>query len=242
MKSNFKALSIVTLALGAIAITSCNPEEKTVEVTDIEITSTPDPLVLNVGGTGKVEAAVVPSNATDKDITWSVAPEEGVVEVAADGTVTAVAPGYAVITATAAGDTSITETIDVTVNTVIEDAQIELIEGAEENTVDLKMLQVSFATGMPAMDITVPGVTLTATLAGYTLSGEGIVPTTVMGGNTVPVAMYTITGLTGGVSVENISFVLMCGPYPLNYSGSRSDDSEPYTGSLVVSPALPAAE
>lgn len=244
MKRNFKALFIATLAFGTTAMISCDPE-KTVKVTGIEISPTPDPLVLAVGGAaGKLDVAFTPSDATDKTIDWSVNPE-GVVDVAGDGTVTAIAPGTATITATTStpdllsspAGKYISADCDVTVNTVIEDAQIELVTG-EDDTADMKMLQVSFATGMPVMDITVPGVTLTATDNGHALSGEGIIPTTVMGGQTVPVGIYTITRFTGTVNGENLSFVLMCGTYPLKYSGSRSGNSGAYTGSLIVSPAV----
>ncbi len=234
MKLEFKALSVATLALGVLTLFSCGPE-KTVEVTAVEIISTPSPLVLAVGATGKVEAAVVPSDASDKSVEWSVDPE-GVVEVAADGTVTAIGPGHAVITATSAND--ITGDCAVVVNTVLEDTGVELTVGTDETSGDLKMLQVSFAKGMPVMDITVPGVALAETVDGYSITGDGIVPTTVMGGNTVPVATYTITELVGSASARDLTFVMMCGKFPLSFSGSRDEDSGAFTGQLIVSPAI----
>ena len=68
----------------------------------------PKSVELHIGGGDQVEklsetltATVTPSTATDKSVTWSVAPE-GVVTVE-NGVVTAVAPGSATVTATAGG-------------------------------------------------------------------------------------------------------------------------------------------
>lgn len=54
---------------------------------------------LNEGATLKLNAKVAPANAENKDVTWST-DNEAVATVAADGTVTAVAPGTAKITVT----------------------------------------------------------------------------------------------------------------------------------------------
>lgn len=240
MKRNLKTLLIAMSLFGATAMISCNDsDDEPVKVTGIEITSTPDPLTLTVGGaTGKVEASVVPSNASDKSIAWSVSPA-GVVEVAADGTVTAIAPGPAVITATAAGN--VIETCNVTVaaeavvtsaiytGTVsvapgtpdaftLEDVEVEFTLGQDETTADIEMLQVKFAIAMLIMlDMLMSGVTLTETNDGYAISGEGIIPT-VMGGR--PFEQYTINDLSGSVTPETLSIDMMCGTYPLSFEGT----------------------
>jgi hypothetical protein len=243
---NYLKTSIFAIfALCAVATTSCGDKDNTVAVTGIEVTSTPSPFVLAVGATGKVEAAVLPADATDKRYTWSVLPE-GVVEVAADGTVTAVGPGYAVITATATADGNMTDgvdnsatgTIDVTVNTILDGARIEFSLNEDETAADMKMLQVTFATAMHPMDITVPGATVVKTAEGYSISGEGIVPTTVMRGNTIPVAVYTITDFSGTLTTEKLSFEMMCGAFPLSYTGTREADNGAFRGTLTVAPQV----
>ena len=230
----FKILSI---AFAALLFISCDPEDNTVKVTGIEITSTPDPLTLTVGGaTGKVEARVLPADATDKTVTYSVDPE-GVVTVAADGTVTPVGPGTATITVASVADATINKTCVVTVNTLLKDVNVLMSFSEDKTKADLVMKRVTFATGMPVMDITVPGVTMTATTdGGYTLSGEGIVPTTVMGGQTVPVASYTITGLGGSYASGTLTFAMKCGRFPLSYTGTLATDGAGFFGDMTVSP------
>ncbi len=234
----------VIFALSAAAITACDPKDETVPVTSVEITSTPSPLTLTVGGTtGRVSARVLPADATDKTITWSVAPE-GVVTVAADGTVTAVASGSATITATAANDIKSTCSVTVTEPESIvysytgnytvssegsddyfvwPDATITITINPEETTADMLMMQAKFAEGMPrAMDITVSGVTVAKTAEGYSISGDGIVPTTVMGGNVIEVDMFTMTDFTGTITEDEMSWEMMCGTYPLSFEGTAT--------------------
>lgn len=70
---------------------------KFITVTDIFISDTE--LNLVEGDSGSLTASVSPSNATDKSISWQSVPE-AVATVDQSGNVTAVAPGYATITAT----------------------------------------------------------------------------------------------------------------------------------------------
>ena len=62
-------------------------------------------LKLAKGGNAKLTATVLPADATDKTVTWTTSNDK-VATVAADGTVTAVGEGTAVITATAGGKTA----------------------------------------------------------------------------------------------------------------------------------------
>ena len=62
-------------------------------------------LKLAKGGNAKLTATVNPADATDKTVTWTTSNDK-VATVAADGTVTAVGEGTAVITATAGGKTA----------------------------------------------------------------------------------------------------------------------------------------
>lgn len=62
-----------------------------------EITLNADEIELEIGETYTLEAEVAPEDATDKTVTWTSSDSE--IVVVADGVVTAVAPGSAVITA-----------------------------------------------------------------------------------------------------------------------------------------------
>lgn len=74
-------------------------EAATIAVTGVTLSSTN--LELTVGGaTGSLTATVIPSNATDKSITWTSSNEQ--VATVSNGTVTAVAAGSAKITVTTA--------------------------------------------------------------------------------------------------------------------------------------------
>ncbi len=103
---------------------------------------------------------------------------------------------------------------------VLEDAAIEFTLAEGGASAEMKMLHVRFAERMPAMDITVPGMTLTPTAGGYAISGNGIIPLA-LGGE---VARYTITGLTGSVTAETLTFSMMCGTYPLSFSGTYTEE------------------
>lgn len=77
-------------------------------VTDIPVESVSldkTELKLAKGGNAKLTATVRPADATDKTVTWTTSKDK-VAIVAADGTVTAVGEGTAVITATAGGKTA----------------------------------------------------------------------------------------------------------------------------------------
>ena len=87
------------------------PVEPDVEVESIEVTAADTEL--KVGDTTKVTAQVLPDNATNKDVTWSVS-DKNVLSVSEDGTVTAKAKGTAEVIATAENGVSGKVTIEVT--------------------------------------------------------------------------------------------------------------------------------
>lgn len=91
----------------------CTVTVKAEAVVPASITLDQSTLSMAVGETSKLTASIPPDNATDKSITWS-SDAPGIVEVAADGTVTAKAAGTAIITATTVNGLTITCTITVT--------------------------------------------------------------------------------------------------------------------------------
>jgi hypothetical protein len=93
---------------------------------------------------------------------------------------------------------------------------VSIVLEVEESSATIKMMQVSFASGMPVkLDMTIPDITTVAISEGLSLSGDSIVPLA-MGGE-FPV--YTIKELTGEVTPETIYLNMMCGVYPLTFSG-----------------------
>ena len=91
---------------------------KPVPVTGIELDKTA--ITLEIDETETLTATLTPDNATDKTVTWTVAPS-GVVSVDDNGNVTALKDGTATITATANGNSA---TCSVTVNAPLTNAQV----------------------------------------------------------------------------------------------------------------------
>ena len=90
----------------------------TVPVTGVTLDRTSITLYSNRAGSVKLTAAVAPENADNRAVTWTSS-DEAVARVDADGTVTAVADGTAVITATTV-DGGLTAACTVTVETYTE--------------------------------------------------------------------------------------------------------------------------
>lgn len=89
------------------------------------VVTTPQSITLNksslslvVGNTGNLTAAINPSTALDKSVTWKSS-HPGIATVDAKGTVKAVKAGTATITATAKGAAGISKSIKVTVTNIL---------------------------------------------------------------------------------------------------------------------------
>lgn len=98
MKKIWKALAVLTaIALFGSAFTACKSDDDgddDVSVTGVSLDKTS--AELKVGGTLTLTATVEPANATNSNVSWSSSAEN--VATVANGTVTAVAAGSAVIT------------------------------------------------------------------------------------------------------------------------------------------------
>jgi hypothetical protein len=118
MNSKIKLVAIA-LMTGAIAVgtQSCSDDdnETTGDGKVTGITVDPTSQTLLIGGTHPLTAAVFPSNATDKSVTWA-SDNTSVATVNADGLVTAIAVGEANITVTSVDNPAKTATCAITVN------------------------------------------------------------------------------------------------------------------------------
>ena len=86
----------------------------TVDVRPGSVSLNQDDFTLAVKNSKYVRATVLPSNVTNKTVTWSSS-DESVATVSKNGTVTGVAPGVATITATSNSDSSVSAGLTVTV-------------------------------------------------------------------------------------------------------------------------------
>lgn len=105
---------------GTSGVCVCGKQKPVTGVAVESVTLDKTKLTLEIGGTETLTASVLPDNATDKTVTYTVAPA-GVVTVDEDGNVTAIKDGTATITATANGKTA---TCSVTVNAPLTNAQV----------------------------------------------------------------------------------------------------------------------
>ena len=109
---------ITATADGKSADCTVTVTAKPVPVTGIELDKTA--ITLEIDETQTLTATLTPDNATDKTVTWTVAPS-GVVSVDDNGNVTALKDGTATITANANGKSA---TCSVTVNAPLTNAQV----------------------------------------------------------------------------------------------------------------------
>jgi len=99
-------------ATAAVTVTPKEPQRVPVTIVSL----TPNPLALTEGTSGQLKAAVLPTNATDKTLTWTSS-DPSVATVDANGTVTAVKAGTATVTATASNGVKGEATVIVTAKT-----------------------------------------------------------------------------------------------------------------------------
>ena len=117
-----------------ILAVSCGPKPA-IQPSSVEISQ--DSLTIYVDEVSQLTATVLPENAADKTITWSVAPE-GFASVDANGTVIGLAPGACTITASTVNgltDTCNVEVIPVLTDDIILDSESKLDFSAGTGTV-----------------------------------------------------------------------------------------------------------
>ncbi len=98
----------------------------------------------------------------------------------------------------------------------LEDTRVVFTVHEGETTADIEMMQVKFALAMPLkLNVLIEGVTLTPAAGGYSVScgADGIVPSALEGR---PFPDYTMT------EIDGTALSMMCGPYPLSFTGTRS--------------------
>ncbi|MDD3033847.1 MAG: hypothetical protein PHT25_04545 [Bacteroidales bacterium] len=95
--------------------------------------------------------------------------------------------------------------------------QVKVTPSATAGYITIDMLQVSFSPRMPVkLDMKIQNVVYTSTSEKITLSGNNIIPIA-MGGE---FPAYTITNLTGEIQNGILSLSMMCGSFPLTYTGT----------------------
>lgn len=133
MKKKFliAVLSLVCVISCALALAACGNGDSIVHVTQVTLSTRQ--LNLEVGEEDTLTAEVLPENATDKTVTWTV-DDDSVATVDNNGKVTAVSEGVALIRATADNafeECQVVVSAKVLVEYIFMDTRITLLAGGE---------------------------------------------------------------------------------------------------------------
>lgn len=167
--------------------------DPTVEVSSVTISSSADSVTM--GNTLSLSASVLPEDATDKTVTWTVTDGTGSATISSGGVLTPVSPGTVTVTATAGGK-SATKTI--TVNAANQPATTATVNIDDYNTLSGKTLAISAkADGVEYFKIT-------STLGYKYVSNNDAVggPVIISSNNNRPMTVEIGSGVAADKSVE----------------------------------------
>jgi uncharacterized protein YjdB/formylglycine-generating enzyme required for sulfatase activity len=168
------------------------------------VTLSPKEITLQIGGaTGTLTPAFEPPNASDKDVTWTTS--AAAVATVADGVVTAVAPGTAIITVKT-DDGGIEDTCTVTVQRPVTEVSITttsftLYAGAGTGTLSCSVLPSGAAT-VAATDRTVTWTSSDPTVASVVNTNANAASSGTVTGHKVGTATITVT--TNGLNAAGV--------------------------------------
>ena len=167
--------------------------DPTVKVSSVTISSSADSVTM--GNTLSLSANVLPEDATDKTVTWTVTDGTGSATISSGGVLTPVSPGTVTVTATAGGK-SATKTI--TVNAASQPAATATVNIDDYNTLSGKTLAISAkADGVEYFKIT-------STLGYKYVSNNDAVggPVIISSNNNRPMTVEIGSGVAADKSVE----------------------------------------
>ena len=217
-------------------VTVNEPASEVIEVTSVSLNKTS--LTLEIGESETLTATVLPSNATDKSVTWTSFAQS--IATVANGKVTAIGSGTAIITATTSNGKTATCTVTVNepASEVIEVTSVSL--NKTSLTLEIGESETLTATVLPsnATDKTISWTSSDLSVATVT---NGTV--TAIGSGTATIAATTSNGKTATCTVmvndpyADFSFTLSGNGYVLaGYSGTDTEVTVPaeYNGKTVT--------
>ena len=208
------------------------------KVTDVSLNKTS--LTLTDGGSETLTATITPSNATNKNVTWSSDNQN--VATVSDGVVTAVSPGSAKITATADGKSD-TCTVTVTAKTYslsVDPSTLNFGSITEGDTLPAAQTVTVKNTGNQTVTLEQPASTnsfVVGTLSAKELAPNTTATFTIQPKDKLPRGSYseqiTISGNDGASATLTASFTVKEPPYTGKYSYEVSTSVGDH-GSLTV--------
>jgi uncharacterized protein YjdB len=155
-----------------------------VSVTGITVSGAAGATTVTSGSTLQMSAAVLPANATDNSVTWSVTNGTGSATITTSGgLLTATGVGTVTVTATANDGSGITGTLQITINPVYSAAGF-IVTGSSVTLTSLTSASAITSSKADATDLSIP----------FYFNGLTIKSMTVNGSVTVPSADYGISG------------------------------------------------
>ena len=178
--------------------------DQVIPVAQIKVSTVGNQVEIITGNTLQFSAHVLPIDATNKDITWSVLNQSGSGTISHGGLLTAISPGTVLVTATAQDGSGITGSMQVTItNPIIPVSRIIVTsEGGVTEIIKGESLQFS-AEVLPA-DATNKDITwsvLEQTGSG-TINQDGVLTTTRDGTVTVVATSHDGSGSTGSMQIR----------------------------------------
>jgi len=182
---------------------SCNVAVEAKPVTDIKVTSitlSDQSKTLEIGNKIKLSATVLPSNATNKKVTWS-STNETIASVDQDGNVQALVGGKATIKATADDGSGVVGTCEVTVNapTVIKVTNITVNASIKTLNVGQNVQLTAVVTPTNAANKNVTWSSLNTSVA--TVNNSGIVNAVSVGSAVIKATAVDGSGVSGQITI-----------------------------------------
>ncbi len=174
--------------------TSCAVTPRSIFVESLVMSQTE--LSLREGQTATLSVNVLPDNAENKGVTWSSS-NDAVATVSADGLVTAISLGEAIVTATAADGSGVTATCRVTVGATLAEGVSVSADGETTLKVGGSVQLRATVTPETATDKSVSWSTGNANVA--TVDGNGLV--TAVGVGTATITCTNSAGLTATIDI-----------------------------------------
>ena len=216
-KKHFKKYLFLIALIGFLVVfTGCQDDispPADISVTDITVTGAGDAITVANGSTLQMSTAELPTDATDKSVTWSVEAGTGTATISATGLLTGTGIGTVTVKATANDGSAIVGELEITVTAVaatpIDVASIVVAGAGDAITVANGATLQMGATVLP-VDATDMSVTwsVVAGTGTATISATGLLTGTGMGTVTVNATANDGSGIVGTLGITVTEMVI----------------------------------
>lgn len=235
-KANPAALT-KNLASNTLTVT-VNP----VMVSSITVTGTGSATTVTKGSTLQMLAAVLPANAVNKNLTWSVVNGTGSATISAIGLLTPVTAGMVTVKATAADGSAVVGSATITVLEVspgVIASTTTILKGASAPKIEVTLTNDTFTSSAGSTTLWTVGVGSTGlTVTGVTRDGDNKVTITTSG--TAAVGSLTIKAGTGAMTKKTASNTLTVAVIEPQVTAATVSGSTT-VGSTLTAAKLPTA-